>query len=82
MDESLAAGPAIGGATLVLLGAQDTLVPSGPTATMLASMPPAPPADRTVVTYRAGYHMLLRDRQRGRAIDDVANWILARTEPR
>jgi alpha-beta hydrolase superfamily lysophospholipase len=51
-------------------------------ATMLATLPPAPPADRTLVTYPAGYHMLLRDRQRARVHDDVADWILAHTQPR
>ncbi|MBI1245362.1 MAG: alpha/beta fold hydrolase [Alphaproteobacteria bacterium] len=82
MDESLASAPRITAPTLILIGTQDTLVPSGPMSTMLAGLPPAPPADRTVITYPAGYHMLLRDRQRARAIDDVANWILARTAPR
>jgi alpha-beta hydrolase superfamily lysophospholipase len=82
MDESLAASARIGGPALVLLGAQDTLVPGRPSAAMLAAMPPAPPADRTVLTYPAGFHMLLRDRQRARVIEDVADWILAHTVPR
>ena len=82
MDESLAASSRISAPALVLVGAQDTLVPSGPTAAMLAAMPPAPPADRTVLNYPAGFHMLLRDRQRARVTDDVADWMLARTVPR
>jgi acylglycerol lipase len=82
MDESLASAPRITRPVLILIGAQDSLVPSGPTATMLANLPPAPPADRQVITYPAGFHMLLRDRQRARVHADVADWILARTSPR
>ncbi len=82
MDESLAAAPRIARPTLILVGAQDTIVPGGPMATMLARLPPAPPADRQVITYPAGFHMLLRDRQRARVHADVADWILARTGAR
>ncbi|MBI3503619.1 MAG: lysophospholipase [Proteobacteria bacterium] len=82
MDESLAAAPKISAPTMFLVGAQDMLIPSGPMATMLADLPPAPPADRTVTTYPAGFHMLLRDRQRARVHADIADWVLARTRPR
>lgn len=78
MDESLAAAPYVARPTLILIGAQDTIVPGGPMEMMLAHLPPAPPADRQVITYPAGFHMLLRDRQRARVHADVADWILAR----
>jgi alpha-beta hydrolase superfamily lysophospholipase len=82
MDDSLASAPHLVRPVLILIGAQDSLVPSGPTASMLAGLPPAPPADRQVITYPAGFHMLLRDRQRGRVHADIADWILARAKPR
>lgn len=82
MDESLAAAPNLKRPVLILTGAQDTIVPSGPMATMLAGLPPAPPADQQVIAYPAGFHMLLRDRQRARVHADVADWILARAVAR
>ncbi|MBL8831630.1 MAG: lysophospholipase [Rhodospirillales bacterium] len=82
MDESLASAPGLRRPVLILTGAQDTVVPSGPMATMLANLPPAPPADRQVIAYPAGFHMLLRDRQRARVHADVADWVLARAGTR
>lgn len=82
MDESLAAAPNISQPSLILIGARDTIIPDGPMATMLARLPPAPPADRQIVVYPAGFHMLLRDRQRARVHADVADWILARATRR
>lgn len=82
MDESSAAAPALGMPLLVLIGARDTLVPGDPMARMLASLPPAPPADRQAIEYPLGFHMLLRDQERARVHDDVAAWILARVPPR
>jgi len=79
MDESGAAAPRLGGPLLVLVGANDTLVPGDPMARMIADLPPAPPADRKVEEYPRGFHMLLRDLNRARVHDDVAAWILARS---
>jgi alpha-beta hydrolase superfamily lysophospholipase len=81
MDESSAAAPKLGGPLLVLVGANDTLIPGDPMARMIATLPAAPPADRQVVEYPRGFHMLLRDMNRARVHDDVAAWILARSAP-
>ncbi len=82
MDESLAAAPKITMPAMILVGAQDNLIPSGPMATMLENLPPSPPAERTVTTYPAGFHMLLRDRQRARVHADIADWVLAHARHR
>ena len=79
MDESSAAAPKLDGPLLVLVGANDTLVPGDPMARMVSALPPAPPADRKVEEYPRGFHMLLRDLNRSLVHDDVAAWILARS---
>ncbi len=82
MDEALDAAPKLDGQILVLLGANDDLVPDSATDRMLERLPPAPPAQRRVADYAQGYHMLLRDLQAPRVHRDVEAWIATRkTDP-
>jgi acylglycerol lipase len=82
MDEASAAAGGFDATALILVGANDNLVPDTAMRVMLENLPPAPPADRRVETYPGGYHMLFRDLARGRVHDDVARWVLERTDPR
>ena len=82
MDDAFAAAPRFDLPALVLVGANDNLVPDTAMRAMLENLPPSPPAERRVETYTGGYHMLFRDLARARVHDDVARWVLERTEPR
>jgi hypothetical protein len=78
MDDALQASSRFDRDALILIGRHDNLIPSGPTALMLARMPPAGSHDRRVARYSNGYHMLFRDLQ-GPVVDrDVASWVLNR----
>lgn len=76
MDDALAAAPYDDAPSLILIGAQDDLIPGGPSKLLLTRLPPVPPGDRRVAVYPKGYHMLLRDLNAQLAIHDVAFWVL------
>ncbi len=77
MDAAYAAAPAFDAPVLFLIGANDNLIPDAAMGAMLDRLPK--PADRTVKTYPAGFHMLLRDLGRAKVQADVADWVLERT---
>jgi alpha-beta hydrolase superfamily lysophospholipase len=82
MDEALDAAPTLDGQMLVLLGANDDLVPDSATDRLLERLPPASTARRRIADYAQGYHMLLRDLQAPRVHRDVEAWIATRrTDP-
>lgn len=78
MDDALEAAPQFDRDALILLGAQDNLIPNGPTALVLARLPEANGRDRRIAVYPDGYHMLFRDLQAPVVHADVAHWVLSR----
>lgn len=78
MDDALTASERFDRDALILIGRHDNLIPSGPTALMLARMPPPGSRDRRVARYSDGYHMLFRDLQGSVVNRDVAFWVLSR----
>ncbi|MCA3267965.1 MAG: alpha/beta hydrolase [Azospirillum sp.] len=82
MDAAAEAAPGFDPPALFLIGANDNLVPGTAMRAMLDRLPPAPPAERALETYGGGYHMLFRDLARAKVHDDVARWVLDRTDPR
>jgi acylglycerol lipase len=78
MDEALDAAPRLDGPMLILLGANDDLVPDSATDRLVERLPPATAATRRVANYPRGYHMLMRDLQAAVVHRDVAFWINAR----
>ena len=78
MDSALAAARGLNGPMLILVGANDDLIPDGPTALMLSRLPESGAGPRTVAVYADGYHMVLRDLQAAVVHRDVAHWIAAR----
>jgi len=82
MDEAVAAAPRFDRPVLILLGANDDLVPPEPTLAWIDRLPAAPAAERRVALYARGYHMLLRDLQGPVVMADIAAWVLNRdTDP-
>ncbi len=79
MDEAVAAAPRFGTTslrhppTLLLYGAQDQLVPPGPTRQVLRSLPAS--ARARVGYYLEGHHQLLRDRNGPVVVRDILAWI-------
>jgi alpha-beta hydrolase superfamily lysophospholipase len=80
MDDALEAAPRFNRYALILLGAQDNLIPNGPTALVLARLPEVNGGDRRIALYRDGFHMLFRDLQGPVVHADVAHWILAKRD--
>lgn len=78
MDDALTASEKFDRDALILIGRHDNLIPSGPTALMLARMPPVGSHDRRVAHYSEGYHMLFRDLQGPVVQRDVAFWVMTR----
>ena len=74
MDAAQEAAPALPPNTLVLYGANDTLVPPEAMARAWRRMPAA--VQRGY--YDGGYHLLMRDMARDKVIGDVIGWILNR----
>ena len=74
MDGAYEASGNLGVPVVLLYGARDELVPSGPTAAALEAMRGSN-APVTALCYPEGWHMLLRDLQRETVWDDIAAWI-------
>jgi alpha-beta hydrolase superfamily lysophospholipase len=73
MDQALLAAARFGRESLILYGAHDRIVPSGPMRKLLGVMPEGP--GRRVAFYREGHHLLLRDRERAVVAGDILAWI-------
>jgi alpha-beta hydrolase superfamily lysophospholipase len=71
MDTAAASAGAMPGPALALYGGRDELIPPRATA---AAWRAFPGGVRTAY-YPAGYHLLLRDRDRGRVLADILAWI-------
>ena len=71
MDDAQASAPRLHGPVLALYGAHDMLVPEDATAHAWARLPAA----TRFAYYPGGYHLLLRDRDRGAPTGDIVSWI-------
>lgn len=81
MTQAYAAAPQLKEPMLLLYGAHDEVVPSGPMKKFIARLPPVPDGKRVLAYYQDGYHMLMRDLD-GATIDrDVTSWILSPKAP-
>jgi acylglycerol lipase len=75
MSRALAAAPRLDAPTLILYGGHDQLVPERAMALMWRSLPKGEPIH--LASYGQGYHLLLRDLDRGLPIGDIIAWIRA-----
>ncbi|WP_295386111.1 alpha/beta hydrolase [uncultured Thiodictyon sp.] len=74
MDRARAAAPHLRRPALVLYGEHDRIIPREAFCAVLGDLP-APAPDLRLVLYAHGWHMLTRDLQRERVIDDIAAWL-------
>lgn len=73
MDRALAAGPAVRTPTLLLYGERDEIIPAEPVERLWQEMPQE--VGHRFLRYPEGWHLLTRDLQGPRVIDDIAAWI-------
>lgn len=73
MDRALAAGPDVRTPTLLLYGERDEIIPDEPMERLWQEMPQE--AGHRFLRYPDGWHLLTRDLQGPRVIDDIAAWI-------
>lgn len=71
MDSALDAAPYFHAPGLFLYGGHDELIPDKATAATWRALPPGP----VRAFYPDGYHLLLRDLERGKPIEDVIAWM-------
>ena len=71
MDRALAAAPRFNAPAMILYGGHDELVPARATAATWRALPEGP----VRAFYPDGFHLLLRDKDRGVPIRDILAWI-------
>lgn len=71
MDDALRAPLPTGVPLLMLYGAQDQIIPSGPTRTFARRLGPG----QRLAYYRDGWHLLLRDLQAAVVYEDLTAWM-------
>ncbi|MEM7525901.1 MAG: alpha/beta fold hydrolase, partial [Pseudomonadota bacterium] len=74
MDRAVDAAPKVTVPTLTLYGEKDEVTPKEP----IKAAHDAIPAEKTMILYENGWHLLFRDLQREVVWADVANWIETR----
>ncbi len=77
MDSALASAPDFRGPALFLYGGHDELIPMKATAATWRALP----QNVREAYYPAGYHLLMRDRERITPIEDTIAWILRPDAP-
>lgn len=77
MDDAYSAAPKLETPILYLYGKEDQIVPAKPTYQVMSAIT----AQKRLVVYEKGWHMLLRDKQRERVWRDILTWIRDRDAP-
>ncbi|OFX07700.1 MAG: hypothetical protein A2516_05995 [Alphaproteobacteria bacterium RIFOXYD12_FULL_60_8] len=80
MDAAQAATPKLKSRALVLYGIKDEIIPTDPVLKM-ANLLPFAGRGQTLAFYPKGYHMLLRDLQAKKVLDDIAAWAVDPNKP-
>jgi alpha-beta hydrolase superfamily lysophospholipase len=75
MEAAYLDGAGLGGASLLLYGEHDEIIPPDPTCKLLASLPGGSERRWRTVLYPDGYHMLLRDLQAEAVYRDTLAWL-------
>jgi alpha-beta hydrolase superfamily lysophospholipase len=82
MDAALAAAPRFRPPALFLYGGKDELVPPEATAATWHRLPRVgQPGGQTIAFFPNGYHLMMRDRERGIVIGDTLSWLFDPAAP-
>jgi esterase/lipase len=76
MDNSYQAAAGINVPTLLLYGDKDELIPAKPIERLWARLPKQ--GKTRFIRYPNGWHMLTRDLQSAKVVDDITQWLQAR----
>ena len=61
--------------TLVLYGRNDEIIPKEPVLDMFHRIPEPFPGRKQMILYENGYHMLMRDLQAEKVLQDIVDWV-------
>ena len=61
--------------TLLLYGQNDEIIPREPVLDMYHRIPEAFPGRKQLILYENGYHMLMRDLQAEKVLQDIVDWV-------
>ncbi len=61
--------------TLVLYGRNDEIIPKEPVLDMFHRIPEPFPGRKQLILYENGYHMLMRDLQAEKVLQDIVDWV-------
>jgi alpha-beta hydrolase superfamily lysophospholipase len=61
--------------TLVLYGDNDEIIPRQPVLDAYHRFPEAVPGQKQLILYEKGYHMLMRDLQAEKVLQDIVDWV-------
>ena len=61
--------------TLVLYGRSDEIIPKEPVLDMFHRIPEPFPGRKQMILYENGYHMLMRDLQAEKVLQDIVDWV-------
>ena len=75
MDTAAAGLPPMDDRVLLLYGMRDDIIPKQPTCRLLRQLPDRSDLNWQVIVYEDGYHMLTRDLQAKRVLQDMADWL-------
>jgi len=75
MDAAYAAADRYDLRTLVLYGRHDEIIPREPVLAVFHHFPAAEGRGKKLIIYENGYHMLLRDLQREKVMQDILAWV-------
>jgi alpha-beta hydrolase superfamily lysophospholipase len=75
MDEAYDAADHYSLKTLVLYGRHDQIIPQEPVLDVFQRFPAEPAGQKDLILYENGYHMLLRDLQAEKVMQDIVAWI-------
>jgi acylglycerol lipase len=76
MDMALDHAVDLRGPVLILYGANDQVIPKEPTCLMISRLPADAASERDIVLYPNGWHMLTRDLEGQRVVDDISAWAM------
>jgi acylglycerol lipase len=76
MDMALDHAADLRGPVLILYGTNDQVIPKEPTCLMISRLPVDAAREREIVLYPNGWHMLTRDLEGQRVVDDISAWAL------
>jgi alpha-beta hydrolase superfamily lysophospholipase len=75
MDRAMLESSTVPGDILFLYGEKDDIIPATPTCELFERLSSTMSTRLTSITYEQGYHMLTRDLQAERVLEDIAEWI-------